>query len=74
VKCEFVKGAKPMAQNHKCQICAAEFDNEAKLEDHNRTMHSEYKCEECGQAFHSKSDFETHYRDMHPERAGSPTR
>ena len=63
-----------MAQNHKCQICGAEFTSESQLEEHNRTMHSEYKCEDCGETFHSKSDYETHYREAHPERAGSPPR
>lgn len=63
-----------MAQDHKCQICGAEFDNAAKLEDHNRTMHSQYTCEACGQVFTAKTDLETHYRDVHPEREGSPTR
>ena len=60
-----------MAQNHKCQICGAEFDDEAKLEDHNRTMHSQYTCEVCGEAFTSKTDWETHIRELHPEREGS---
>ena len=36
-----------MTQDHKCQICGADFDDEAKLEDHNRTMHSQYTCEVC---------------------------
>lgn len=57
-----------MAQNHKCQICGAEFDNEAKLEDHNRTMHSQYTCEACGQVFSSKSELEDHNREVHPEQ------
>ena len=57
-----------MAQNHKCQICGAEFDNEAKLEDHNRTMHSQYTCEACGQVFNSKSELEDHNREVHPEQ------
>jgi len=57
-----------MAQNHKCQICGAEFDDAAKLEDHNRTMHSQYTCEACGQVFNSKSDLEEHNREVHPEQ------
>jgi rubredoxin len=57
-----------MAQNHKCQICGAEFDDQAKLEDHNRTMHSQYTCEACGQVFNSKSDLEEHNREVHPEQ------
>jgi len=61
-----------MAQNNKCQICGAEFDNAAKLEDHNRTMHSQYTCEACGQVLNSSSELETHNREMHPEKA--PTR
>jgi rubredoxin len=63
-----------MAQDHKCQICGAEFEDETKLEDHNRTMHSQYTCEVCSQVFPSKSDWETHIRDMHPEREGSIAR
>jgi len=63
-----------MAQDHKCQICGAEFDSAEKLEDHSRTMHSQYTCEVCGQVFNSKSDLETHNREVHPEREGSPTR
>ena len=57
-----------MAQNHKCQICGAEYDDAAKLEDHNRTMHSQYTCEACGQVFNSKSDLEEHNREVHPEQ------
>ena len=60
-----------MAQNHKCQICGAEFDSTEKLEDHSRTMHSQYTCEVCGEAFTSKTDWETHIRELHPEREGS---
>lgn len=60
-----------MAQDHKCQICGAEFDNAAKLEDHNRTMHSQYTCDVCGESFSSKSDWETHNQISHPEREGS---
>lgn len=63
-----------MAQVHKCQICATEFDDEAKLEDHNRTMHSQYTCEVCSQVFPSKSDWEDHIREVHPERESSITR
>ena len=69
-----LKGENSMAQDHKCQICGAEFHDEAKLEDHNRTMHSQYTCEVCSQVFPSKSDWETHVRDMHLEREGSITR
>ena len=57
-----------MAQNHKCQVCGAEFDDAAKLEDHNRTMHSQYTCEACGQVFNSNSELETHNREVHPEQ------
>jgi hypothetical protein len=63
-----------MTQDHKCQICGADFDDEAKLEDHNRTMHSQYTCEVCGEAFTSKTDWETHNREMHPEQEGNPAR
>ena len=57
-----------MAQNHKCQIWGAEFDEAAKLEDRNRTMHSQYTCETCGQVFNSNAELETHNREAHPEQ------
>ena len=57
---------------YKCGECGATFNNEAALEDHNRSIHSRYKCEVCGHTFGSERELETHNRVAHPEEQVTP--